>query len=310
MNTSAKSLIIGGTSKAGTTSLFNYLAAHPNVNAAIGKETRFFLDENYPLSSVKRIHQSDPLDYEHFFLKTEKSNDEKYRLEATPDYLYSCNTAESIHKTLPDSRFIFILREPISRLKSWYNFGISMNEIPKEMSFNRWIETQKQHKNFYPDEIQHPAFAALQHGRYSYYLKPYIDLFGRNSIYICFIEELKQNTEDFMRKLLVWLDLPIIYQNESFSKVVNKGVAAKNPAVHQAYVQFSEQIRGYFRRVPRIKKLLSPFSHLFKYIYNQLNTRNISSVNIDENTLNFLRNYYSEEAENLKRLFEVSPPWK
>lgn len=46
--------IIGGGSKAGTTSVFNYLADHPEICAADAKETRFFLDADYPLPSKLR----------------------------------------------------------------------------------------------------------------------------------------------------------------------------------------------------------------------------------------------------------------
>ena len=47
-------LIIGGASKAGTTSMFSYLAEHPQICASHAKETRFFLDSDYPLSSPWR----------------------------------------------------------------------------------------------------------------------------------------------------------------------------------------------------------------------------------------------------------------
>ena len=44
-------LIIGGTTKAGTTSLHAYLSDHPQVCASSIKETRFFLDRDYPLEA-------------------------------------------------------------------------------------------------------------------------------------------------------------------------------------------------------------------------------------------------------------------
>ena len=50
-------LIIAGASKAGTTSVFNYLANHPQICASVAKETRFFLDLDYPLPSELRSHR-------------------------------------------------------------------------------------------------------------------------------------------------------------------------------------------------------------------------------------------------------------
>ena len=48
-------IIIGGTTKAATTSLYFYLADHPNVCASNIKETRFFLDADYPLPVKYRL---------------------------------------------------------------------------------------------------------------------------------------------------------------------------------------------------------------------------------------------------------------
>ena len=50
-------LIIGGTTKAATTSLFIYLADHPSICAATYKETRFFLSSDYPLPSKYRYRE-------------------------------------------------------------------------------------------------------------------------------------------------------------------------------------------------------------------------------------------------------------
>lgn len=60
-------LIIGGTTKAGTTSIFRYLSAHPDVCASSLKETRFFLDKDYPLPSTNRFNGSNLECYRVFF---------------------------------------------------------------------------------------------------------------------------------------------------------------------------------------------------------------------------------------------------
>src|SRR5262245_41423321 len=125
-------LIIGGASKAGTTSVFDYLAKHPQICPSRAKETRFFLDEDYPQPSEKRYYRDGPEAYLSFFAKN-GGREADWRLEATPDYLYSPNTPRLIRQTLPNVQFIFILREPCSRLLSWYRFGQARNFIPLRM---------------------------------------------------------------------------------------------------------------------------------------------------------------------------------
>jgi len=59
-------LIIGGTSKAGTTSLYTYLADHPQICPSALKETRFFLDSDYPLP-VSRCFNENWMAMKRFF---------------------------------------------------------------------------------------------------------------------------------------------------------------------------------------------------------------------------------------------------
>ena len=77
-------LIIGGTSKAGTTSVFNYLASHPQICASEEKETRFFLDLDYPLPSELRSEREGALAYLRFFVEAQRQSGEAWKLEATP----------------------------------------------------------------------------------------------------------------------------------------------------------------------------------------------------------------------------------
>src|SRR5438034_3846662 len=98
-------LILGGTSKAGTTSVYNYLANHPQI-CSLTKETRFFLDPDYPLPSTKRYQRDSPETYLSFFDSGNSQSLENWRFEATPDYLYSAKTPRAIRKTLANVCFI------------------------------------------------------------------------------------------------------------------------------------------------------------------------------------------------------------
>ncbi|MEW6715877.1 MAG: hypothetical protein AB1345_00005, partial [Chloroflexota bacterium] len=80
-------LIIAGTTRAGTTSLFKYLSDHPDVCAASVKETGFFLDADYPNPPPTKYRAEDGLSrYESYF---SSCPEKPVRLEATPGYLYS-----------------------------------------------------------------------------------------------------------------------------------------------------------------------------------------------------------------------------
>ena len=131
-------LIVGGTTKAATTSLFTYLADHPTVCAASYKETRFFLDQRYPLPSKYRYNA----DLEVYNLLFSECSENQLRLESTPDYLYCPSACERIATLLPKAKLVFSLREPISRLISWYRFAKQIGRLPESIGFDDYIDLQ------------------------------------------------------------------------------------------------------------------------------------------------------------------------
>src|SRR4028119_1824807 len=86
-------LIIAGVAKAGTTSLFNYLAQHPEVFPSDVKETRYF-------DALRFGEQLDPLErYAEYF---RRRTSERYAVEATPSYFQGgSRTAGAIRPALP-----------------------------------------------------------------------------------------------------------------------------------------------------------------------------------------------------------------
>ncbi len=165
-------LIIGGTTKAATTSLFTYLADHPAICAATYKETRFFLSSDYPLPSRYRYKG----DIEEYNLLFSDSDETQLRMESTPDYLYCEEARERIAASLPSAKLVFSLREPISRLISWYRFAKQIGKLPQTLSFDAYVEllfTSTNHHN----ETEEQHLQTLQQGCYTVYLEHYFNRF-------------------------------------------------------------------------------------------------------------------------------------
>ncbi len=130
--------LVPGFSKCGTTSLFKYFEFHPEICACRMKESRFFLDAAYLMQAAGRDHGDQ--EYGSLFNGCpEKSTG----LEATPDYLYSENAARRIKNELEDVRMVFILRDPIDRLISWYRFAKMNGLISKEQSIDEYVSVQR-----------------------------------------------------------------------------------------------------------------------------------------------------------------------
>ena len=310
-------LIIGGTTKAATTSLFNYLAAHPKICSATRKETRFFIDNDYLVPSVG-INWSDGLEkYDTFFQS--QLDSENIRLEASPEYLYSWGTPQRIKTTLPNTKVIFILREPISRLISWYRYAKQRAFIPKEMTFEEYVEKQLE-QNSSKLETQNSEnssefipqvyfFNMLKQGCYSNYLQPYFEIFGRDNVYIGFYEDLCSSPRSVVKNICDFAGIDSAFYDEYKFEIFNQTKTMKNPKLHGAYERFRTNIRQYTYNLP-IHFFLRQTRRWFDTLYYRLNTASTNeTVEIPEAIQKKLEEYYYQEKIVLANLLARPIPW-
>jgi hypothetical protein len=303
-------LIIGGTSKAGTTSLFNYLANHPQICPSRLKETRFFLDLDYPLSSKLRYQTDGPRAYLSFFDCKDREGKENWRFEATPDYLYSPSTPRLIRETLPNVRFIFILREPVSRVRSFYRFGQQRNEIPLNMTFDRYIDLQRSNTDAgFRDRYRHPAFCALQHGRYSLYLKAFLEAFGSSAIHITFYEELRRNPLSFMGSICNGIGIDKGYFQDYSFEIKNQSVKVRSPRLHRLVFEADRKARLFAYNRPRLRSVLGNIGRNVNMMYRKMYVTKAEEVTMSSSTKDFIFWYYREEPTRLKEMLGVEVPW-
>lgn len=207
-------LIIGGTSKSGTTSVYNYLSQHPQICPSLIKETRFFLDADYPLPR-RTVFNQELTGYADFFSGWEKPN--RVLMEATPDYLYS-KTALQIATLLPQAKIIFILRDPIERLVSWYKYAKQRAMLSASFSFEDYVQVQLEKKT---DSKTPVCLRALEQGRYGKYIESFQKNFKERLLILQF-DELRLDPKDFMRKVCLFSGLDFSYYERYEFRAHNK----------------------------------------------------------------------------------------
>lgn len=310
MSSFNKTLIIGGASKAGTTSLFNYLADHAQVCASTVKETRFFLDKDYPLPSALRYQDRGAAAYESFFA-CDDIEGRLLRLEATPDYLFSPRTPGFISEALTNVRFVFVLREPISRLISYYRFGRSMGLVSPKTSFDRYIQVQRDvEEEGDPAKIEHPAFFALAHGRYSNYLKNFLDVFGRAAVHVEFHENLSTDPDSLIRRVCEFAHLEEgCYRNYSFS-VANPSMTVRSAIFHNFYWKGKRGLRRWLNNAERTRHLLRSVGARVDRVYGKINAQERGQTTMSGATAKFLTQYYGQETARLQEMLGIEIPWR
>lgn len=288
-------LIIAGTTKAATTSLYYYLADHPEVCAATLKETRFFLDTSYPLPAKYR-YEDGVEKYKNYF---NHCHGQRVRLEATPDYLYSPGTPHRIRHTLSKVKLVFILRDPIDRLISWYRFAKQRNLIDTELSFEEYVYYQLEHQDDFAD-VQ--ALRTLEQGRYSKYLARYQEVFSEDEICVLRFESLKEDVGGTVKRICRFAGIePAFYQNYDFH-TYNRTQSIRYPLLHSAYLSLLWTIRMRVHDRQRVRSMLRRIRQLIEPIYARFNKPARESVTPSKTIRSILKEYYDEEYAALNDL--------
>jgi hypothetical protein len=191
-------LIIAGVGKSGTTSLFHYLAQHPDICRSVVKESDYF-------SPLIYGHPVQPLaEYARSFAHC---GCEQYRLEATPAY---CDGGKAvitaIQATLPDVRVIINLRDPAERLWESFWYMKSKRLLDEALTFEQYLETSERLHAEGIDTREENRYHRLSRGFYSEYLGDWMEAFG-DRLKIVFFERLVTEPRSVVEELCKWLGI-------------------------------------------------------------------------------------------------------
>ncbi|SCZ67649.1 Sulfotransferase family protein [Epibacterium ulvae] len=177
-------LIIAGQPKASSTSLFDWLASHPDFRPSRIKEARFFLDPDYPVPSGAR-HTGSNLER---YLDLFPDSGGRILLDASPDYMF-CSGFTEVAQLLPRARVILLQRDPVDRLISWYRYAAQRGFLPPHTSFETFMSLQH-------SPVQDPQLPvwrrALDQNRFDHYAAPILKAFGARSQVVHF-DQLRDN---------------------------------------------------------------------------------------------------------------------
>jgi len=218
-------LLIVGVTKAGTTSLYWYLAQHPEICASTHKETNYFSPLRYRRQPTGTLD-----DYASYFAHC---TGEPYRLEASPEYFYGGpELVRAVRTALPESRIIVSLRDPVDRLWSGYRYKRLQGGLADDVTFAQFFERCLELRRAGADvREEHALFRALSIGRYVDNLGYWFDAFG-DDVYVMFFEHLATAPLVTMTELLTWLELDAEPARTFDYGVSQKTIEPRSKALH------------------------------------------------------------------------------
>ena len=186
--------IVIGAMKSGTTSLFHYLQSHPQVFMSPLKEVDFFAEE---------LNWSRGLDwYRRQFTGagpgTVALGEASTSYSKYPSY---SGVPDRIAATLPDVRLIYVVRDPVDRIRSHYQHRslIGAEREPIEIAV-----------------LKDPRY--VDTSRYAYQIEQYMRVFPRESLLVVSSEGLRSDRERTIRRIYGFLGVDETHVSDTLQK--------------------------------------------------------------------------------------------
>ncbi|NVK26720.1 MAG: sulfotransferase [Flavobacteriia bacterium] len=265
------SFIIGGAPKCGTSSLYFWLAAHPEACGSKVKEPYYF-DNRITRFNENANYLNDGLDsYNQYF---SHCSAESQAFEASAGYLYAIDTAIEGFQKLPQTpKVIFILRHPSKQLVSHYKMT--------KYRLNRKVDNLME----YATRERVDLF-----WHYSKSLSVWLEKYPKDKLKVVLFEDLISNKVNGMKAIAEFLDLdPTFYTDFDFEHR-NESVAIKRKGLHD----FGLKVQKYIPHF--IQKRLLP-------LYLKTNSSNVPSISQEEEQfLKEMAPKFDQERSALEKL--------
>ncbi len=225
-------LIVIGAVRSGTTSLFHYFNEHPCMTSSSYDELGFF-DSNFELGlNWYKSHFPTKFHKQKIISKFKKF----YTYDVTPFYIWNENAAKRILDTLPNTKLIALLRNPIDRAYS--NYQLSVRDDEKQ-SFEEVIKKEmKQGKNFKTKAYGLQNY--LARGIYVNQLEKWYKLFPKKNILVISTDELKKDPENTLNSMFQFLDIPK-YKVKNLKKHNKENYKSMNNETRKFLVDFFKE---------------------------------------------------------------------
>ena len=287
-------LIVAGVHRSGTTTLFNRLARHPEVDASRIKETNYFLPARYGRPLAR------PSSYEEQFRFPPAS---KLTVEASPGYYCGGElVAEAIRERLPKGRILVVLREPVERLESFYTFMKSILTLPRGMTLAEYVDACLALTPAELSSKELDMYRGLHDGLYAEYYDAWRGIFD-DRFRVYFLDDLRERPEETLAEIASWAGIspkPLLEPLDADNRRSGYRIAGL-----QRYARkFNAAHEPWLRRHARVKRVLRGAYRLV----NGAPPAETVDEQVDTVTLERLASFYAQSNAQLAQLVSRDQP--
>ncbi len=194
--------VVVGAAKSGTSSLNNYLNAHPDIHMCPKKDVACYFCRDYGL----------PLTLEEYKEMLFPAGDYRVSGDCCHAYLTDEKSAEWIKEEFPDAKIIMILRNPVDKIYSQYHWLVNhgYEYLP---TFEEALEAEDERfdKNVWKArgllQGYKPNYLYFRSALYSTQIEKYLEAFPRENVLFLKFDDLKKHSGEFMRGVYNFLEV-------------------------------------------------------------------------------------------------------
>ena len=303
--TNTQHLIIAGSNKCGTTSLFRYLSDHPDVSGSMHKEAGFFHhDFDYENSETLTKYMK---------LFPDLKDHHRFCVEATPTYLDSGNvTINRIDQLIDKPHVLLLLRDPTDRLVSYYRskqglessliYGLSFDEfVDKAMAIASKMESAS-------TEQERRIGLQIEKACYAQFVSEFLKKVPAERLHVMFFENLRDNPLSTLQSLCSSIDLDSHFYDDYVFRVENRSRFHRNAKLRTLASKINAASEPVLNRLPIMRRWL-------RSVYDKVNTVPGKGQSFDDQTIRKLREHFQPHNEALGTLLkqefqiEAFPDW-
>lgn len=191
---STPAFFLVGAPKAGTTSLFEYLGAHPEIGVAAIKEPCFFAPE-VPVDPKTDAHRRDWASYLALYASV---GDRRVIGEGSVAYLSSAHAASAIHARIPHAKILMMLRDPADRLFAHYSAARVAGVTSR--AFTDWVGEQQR-----VEAARSPIYGSVWAGCYATHLARFQAEFPIAQLHISYYDDFVADPDAVLAAIFTFL---------------------------------------------------------------------------------------------------------
>lgn len=282
----ANTFIIGA-QKAGTTSLYQYMAQHPDVYFSEVKEVTYFVDDE---------HYAKGLDWYHGFFNRYQT--QKVIATSFVHMLVDAHAPQRLQEYNPDSKIIICLRDPVQRAHSAYHYAIKNGWESESTQFidclHRELDPQSMPMTRYHDRNY------FVNGLYAQHIQRWQQYFPAKQFFFIQDQDLRNNAKDVLVRLFQFLEIDTDVEVDT-SKEFNKAGKVRSKGLQKLILNKESKIKLWVRKtLPkswRVWLLGNVVSQVEK-----LNRVDAANPQIEEDQY---QQYFEKDLAQLKSLFGI-----